>query len=523
MSGPFLPTLRARRRRSTALAAALAVLAACGGRSEADGPRLVVLYAPCSVSRAFLQPYDAGVPYTPNLAAFAAESCVFRRHNAEAGQSGTDFAALFTGTQAYRHGVYCHPKKIDGRLFQISEAYAQAGYDTFFWSGQAMGAWNLGYGQGVSQEHAYVHGARDLDAYTAVDGRFAAILERLAREPDYRAFVQVNFTVSHSPYHRGMTPAMLNEFARLYPAEAAGVTSEMLQRYLTLLDGNKEKNRLDLQWDFADAVETFGLDAEDVADLDRVQRLAYKVKIHLLDTQFGKLVDSIRAAGLLERSLVAFTADHGETFYREGALTQWAHGGELAPDVLSIPLIVRAPGLGVRAGSSYEAVTRSIDVFPTLCGLSRVRIPADAPVDGADLAAAVRGEAPPPHLLAYSHTTTLEGAHVAIHAENPLGETFFPRPDPALLWVRVRDGDLVCQHRNLDGTRWGYQVYDLARDPEQARDIYDPADPVQRALVQKLDAYKELLVAGYGKALVGELSPEESLERLQDLGYAAQD
>ncbi len=515
--------LRTIRRSGVAAGALLLALGACGKPPAVEPPRLVLLYAPCSVNRSFLEPWDARVPYTPSLAALADEGVVFLRHETEAGQSGTDFAALFTGSQADRHGVYCHPKRLDPGVYQVSEAFAQAGYDTFFWSGQAMGSWALGYGQGVAREHVFVHrGMQDLDGRTANDERFAAILERLRREPGYKAFVQVNFTLSHSPYHHGLTDAMLDAFAERYPEAAAGVTREELARFQALLDGNGEQNRLDLQWDFEDAVARLGLSAEDVRRLDRAQRLAYAVKLELLDRQLGKLLDTIRASGLLDRSLIAFTADHGEVFHRESALFHWTHGGQLAPEVLGIPLIVRAPGLGVRPGV-YEAVTRSIDVFPTLCGLAGVPLPPGAPVDGVDLSAALRGEAPPPRLVAFSHTTLLEGNHLELHAHDPLGEVFYPRPDPALLWVRARDGDLVCQHRSLDGERWVHQVFDLAADPELTRDLFDPANPEHARLVAALARYKALLVAGHARARGEELPQDEALEELRSLGYAARD
>src|SRR6185369_11475786 len=61
-------------------------------RRRTDGPRLVVLYVACTVKDRYLEPYNAAVDYTPNLAAFARESVVFRRHMTEAAQSGIAFA-----------------------------------------------------------------------------------------------------------------------------------------------------------------------------------------------------------------------------------------------------------------------------------------------------------------------------------------------------------------------------------------------------------------------------------------------
>ena len=94
-------------------AIALVCLACAPERPSRIYPRLVVLYATCTLNKQFLQPYDADVDYTPHLAAFGRQSLVFPRHKTESGQSGLDFASLFSGSQADRHQVYSHPARID--------------------------------------------------------------------------------------------------------------------------------------------------------------------------------------------------------------------------------------------------------------------------------------------------------------------------------------------------------------------------------------------------------------------------
>ena len=88
----------------------------------------------------------------------------------------------------------------------------------------------------------------------------------------------------------------------------------------------------------------------------QVLQLYYRVSVGLLDHCFGRLVDTIRAAGLIEDSLIAFTSDHGETLYRDSALFKWTHGGEVAPEAIQVPLLLRLPGPHPRAGA-YEGVS----------------------------------------------------------------------------------------------------------------------------------------------------------------------
>ena len=492
----------------------LLLAAACGGGSTEGGPRLVVLYAPCSVNKDFLAPYDGAVPFTPNLAAFAAEGTVFERHNNEAGQSGCDFAAIFSGVQADRHGVFCHPKALDTGLFQISEAFALEGWDTHFWSGQQMGAFELGYGQGVPKNQAYTHKYADRDAYTATDARFEAILDRLADDDDYRAFVQVNFTVTHNPYHKGITNELVEGFLAAYPQHASGLTPEELQRYLAIYD----ENRLPLQWDYEERAQALGFTPEDREKLARTLEFFYKVRVYELDQCFGKLVALVRERELLDDSLIAVTADHGEILYRDNALFQWTHGNQLAPEVLHVPWIVRGPAAGVPAGR-YGGVTRSIDVFPTLCGLADVEVGRSMPVDGVDLAAAVRGDEPPPALRAFSHTTTIDKRYDKVHVDTLLRD-LNPADDPTVIWVRVRDGDLIVKHRYL-GPVEGFteEAFDHAADPGERTNLFDQDNPLHAELDGELKAYKKRLLDGYFQNNATALSRSEADARLRALGY----
>ena len=497
---------------------ATCLTAACGSSSSDAGPRLVVLYAPCSVNKDFLAPYDASLPFTPHLRAFADEGLVFDRHNNEAGQSGCDFAALFSGVQADRHGVFCHPKALDKGLFQVSEAFALEGWDTFFWSGQQMGAYELGYGQGVRPQQAYTNKYADRDAYTASDARFEAILERLEADDDYRAFVQVNFTVTHNPYHKGITNELVEDFLARYPEHASGLTGAELEHYLAIYD----ENRLPLQWDYAARAEALGFTPEDRDKLARTLEFFYKVRIHELDTCFGKMLEQVRSRGLLDDSVIAVTADHGEILYRENALFQWTHGNQLAPEVLHVPWILRGPSVGVPVGH-YDGVTRSIDVFPTLCGLVDVEVGRSMPVDGTDLSAAVRGDEPPPAQLAFSHTTTIDKRYDEVH-KGTLLRALNPTDDPTVIWVRVRDGDLAVKHRYLGADEgFTYEAFDLATDPGERTNVFDAENARHRELADELKQYKLRLVDGYYQNNASTLPRGEADARLRALGYIGED
>jgi arylsulfatase A-like enzyme len=83
----------------------------------------------------------------------------------------------------------------------------------------------------------------------------------------------------------------------------------------------------------------------------------------LIDAQIGRILDHLRSSGILENTLVIFTADHGETLGSHGGLCDkgWHHFEETH----RIPLIMRFPGAGHR-GRVIEQFASLADIYPTI-------------------------------------------------------------------------------------------------------------------------------------------------------------
>jgi hypothetical protein len=357
----------------------------------------------------------------------------------------------------------------------------------------------------------------------AGDPRFERLLDGLRDHPERRALVVTNFTITHAPY----SIAWLDDLCRDDPRACVGrperleETAELFWRYY-----------VDLSWNFDATVRRLGLSADDVARLADVAELLYRANVHRLDGLFGDVLDAIDRRGLRDESVVAFTADHGEVRYREGAILHWNHGFALAPEVLSVPWLLAAPGLapvtpeaGGRSagGGVWEGVTRSIDVFPTLAGLAGVPVPEG--VEGVDLSPALRGEAPPPVLEGFSHTALVPD--VLLRASRARGGTrldaLHPDTDPDDIWVALRDGDRLYERVRPGGPAAGFErrVLDLATAPGSTRDVYDAGDPAQGRRFEALERRREALVAGL-RAASGAPAPvpeERRLDMLRRLGY----
>ncbi len=102
-----------------------------------------------------------------------------------------------------------------------------------------------------------------------------------------------------------------------------------------------------------------------------------------LDREIGRLLADLGKRGQLDNTIVIFSSDHGLAMGSHGLLGKqnlYEHG-------MRVPLIFAGPK--IPAGKT-TALAYLIDLLPTVCGLTRVKIPAD--LDGADLTRLIEGK-----------------------------------------------------------------------------------------------------------------------------------
>lgn len=110
---------------------------------------------------------------------------------------------------------------------------------------------------------------------------------------------------------------------------------------------------------------------------DEVRR-HYAACVSYADAQVGKLISRLRELGQWENTIVVLWGDHG---WHLGEHAVWGKH-TLFEESLRSPLIVCSPGLRSQ-GRTVAEVVESVDIFPTLCELAGLPIPAE--VDGASL------------------------------------------------------------------------------------------------------------------------------------------
>jgi arylsulfatase len=100
----------------------------------------------------------------------------------------------------------------------------------------------------------------------------------------------------------------------------------------------------------------------------------YDAEIRYNDKRIGEFLEALQERGLVEKTLVVFTSDHGEAFGERG---YYEHPRRLHKELTQVPLIVRAPT--AKSEEVYPAVS-SLDISETILKSAIDTLPGDAPL-----------------------------------------------------------------------------------------------------------------------------------------------
>jgi choline-sulfatase len=281
---------------------------------------------------------------SPHLDAFAREAVLVDRALAHSSWTKASVASLFTGLTPFGHGVDDRGDVLPLEVPTLAQTLRGAGYHTVmvYANGWVGPPWGLDRGFEDTRRLLLARSNR-------IHQEIVKILDASARDAR-PLFVFIHTIDPHDPYD---PPA--EQWRRF----AAPVTS--LRRV-----SHSEVGRI-----LADVEAHPGRRARYATELSAL----YDAEVAANDEQFGLFIDELRRRERLDRSLVLFTADHGEEFFDHGGLI---HGQTLFPEVLHVPLVVRFPGAigrGIRL-----PVARHVDVLPTI--LEAVGLPVPGMVEG---------------------------------------------------------------------------------------------------------------------------------------------
>ena len=375
---------------------------------------------------------------TPNINQLAKEGILFEHNIVQAPLTLPSHSSILTGTYPLYHGIRDNGGfYLDESHITLAESLKNLGYSTSAF----VAAFVLDSRWGLDQGFDYYYDNFDLTKYKKVsldavqrrgDEVLAEAYKWIANNSHEKLFTWIHLYDPHTPYE---------------PPEP--YKTQYGERRYGLYDGE----------------------------------IAY------VDQLMGEFRHFMEERKLLEKTLIIFTSDHGESL---GEHKESAHGFFIYDSDVRVPLIIRFPG-GKLAGKVIAHQVRSIDIMPTTMNFLGEKAPIS--VQGESVLPLILGNKSEDDLLAYS-------------------ETYWPRYHYGWSELRLlRKG----QYKFIDAPK--PELYDLREDPGELDNLVDKKASLGHDMKRELLA----LMEKYSTKGIEETGPrkldQDSLVKLQALGY----
>jgi membrane-anchored protein YejM (alkaline phosphatase superfamily) len=268
---------------------------------------------------------------TPNIWRFSRQAQVFRQHLSGGNSTRFGIFSMIYGL----HGTYWWPFLAEGREPVLITKLAEAGYRF-----RILASTSLGYPEFRRTAFVSVRpfltdrlpGQTVADRDVLQARAFETFLDETPREDAFFGFLF--FGAPHFPF--------------LFPPEHA--------KFLPIL----EKPTI------AQAQTPEG---------GRQMYNRYRNSIHSVDSVVGSVLAALERRGLLDRTIVVVTGDHGQEFYEHGF---FGHGSAFTPEQTRVPLVMHVPGLSFH---EHDHLTQHQDLPATMLALLGI----DDPPEGYSL------------------------------------------------------------------------------------------------------------------------------------------
>jgi len=421
------------------------------------------------------------LPTTPFLDGLLKNGHVFARAATPVPRTTPALASLLTGVYPHTSRVRTLSDPLAEEVVSVAELFRARGYRTIAVVSNHVLRPEKGLGRGF-EIYDYAGDGRDAEATTR------ATLEHLyeldALEP---VFLWVHYIDPHIPYAppsdlaRAFDPGYSGRYALRFGA-APGATGPKA------FPSDLSKREAIYHNPLSESV------------TEHVRQL-YAADVRYTDDAIGVLFAGLRDAGGPWSTI--FTADHGESLGDHSYW--WEHGDYVWNSTVQVPLAFVLPeGDPLRRAALHLPWVSLVDVMPTLVDLFDLPMPDDLAyaIEGNSLARAIAGAPVDPH---------------PVFAES--GRSHYPeevrgrvRFDVAGRFraVMVDNWKLIWTPESPD-TEW--QLFDLTRDPEEARNLWHPSHARGRELQAELQAW----LRGMDQQPVA--LDEKERELLRSLGY----
>ncbi len=217
----------------------------------------------------------------------------------------------------------------------------------------------------------------------------------------------------------------------------------------------------------------------------------YDGEVAYTDAILGRFIEALESRGVLDKSLLILTADHGEGL---GDHKEAFHGYFVYETTIHVPLILRFPA-AMHSGQVVDSAVSHVDLLPTI--LDAVQLPVPEGVHGTSLLPMITGQASGPEREVYS-------------------ESFYPLLHYG--WSPLRS-IRTDRYKLIDVPR--PELFDLTEDRGEANDLSGEELQVLAELEGRLDLLRPLIESDApSDQKPGDLD-QETIDRLRALGYMA--
>ncbi|PYQ65680.1 MAG: hypothetical protein DMF53_04895 [Acidobacteria bacterium] len=459
--------------------AALLVLAGVNAAAavlvdRAPRPRLNVLLITIDALRAdHLGVYGYPRATSPNIDRLAGQGVTFRRAVSQWPLTSPSFAAMMSSTYGHTNGLMrTTAQRMPDRPLMLAELLKAGGYSTWAAVGNVNLARVFNFDQGFDTYRELWRADDELKTERTTDVGLD-LLKRASAEKPF--FLWLHFFDPHARY---VPP---KAFDQMFVGDRG-------------FDGSW---RVPLH---TDGTDLGGISSK--VSLGKEDRVAYYVaqydaEIRYVDEQVGLLLEALESQGLAGNTLVVLTSDHGESLGDHNYFFE--HGRFPYDDCVHVPLIVRVPGAARPAGTVRSPV-QSIDIVPTILDL--VGLPPDPQAEGKSLQPLLRGEHPTGDRWDYAFT---ESGFARDYQRSITSERY------KLVYVPDAGNRRIMGGRELE-------LYDLAADPHETRNLIDERPEVAALLKRQL--WRWMASGGTVAPAPAAMRVEgEAGEELQSLGY----
>ena len=439
------------------VAGAVAVSLVLVRRPHETAPN-VILITVDTLRRDHLGCYGYQRPTSPSIDAFAQDALVFDNGYSHASTTRPSVATILTGLYPHECMVFINSDMLSSVLNTAAEYLRAAGYRTLGVSSNFVLDPNSGFEQGFD---VFNNDLPEMEMVRGVPERIAdettdAAIDLLKSNGRAKFFLWVHYQDPHGPYTPPAPYDTLFIDRSLPPRRIAfnmSVSGE---------GGIPDYQRIDSDNDYNFYV------------------AKYDGEIRYLDEHVGRLFEALKDMGLYDRSLIIFTADHGEGMGEHDYY--FAHGENLYNSLLRVPLIVRF-GQSTPRGR-HEQYAGLADVLPTI--LAATGIQAAGPLRGSDLLS--------PALQSMDIYSEMEGKYSLIKAGIKV----------------IADAEVERAY-----------LFDLTNDPDEEHDVI--GNPAYAAylhpLAAELDSCMMTSLVGQNVERAPANLTEEEKAKLRSLGY----